>query len=223
MKRLIVILILALSVVAGAQDQTLDNDSILKMVQAGLSENLVLIAIHTQPGKYSLSADDLIKLKQAGVSEKILTAMLTKSSGGATATGMASAPLPTGPVKVAAQTPIRLAFEEPVTSASAKAGDPVKLVVAEDVVMNGQLVFAKGAPATGKVVTVKKKTTASYDGMLEVTVSSVRATDGKDVAVNGRVTTGGGNVSFGRKGKDAVLDKARIMTVQVASETTVGA
>lgn len=65
--------------VASAQ-QTLTNSSIVQMVKAGLSESVVVDAIHTQPHRFSLSTPDLIALKQAGVSDAILAAMLTAAA-----------------------------------------------------------------------------------------------------------------------------------------------
>jgi hypothetical protein len=58
----------------------LTNDSIIKMVKAGLGEDVVLATINSQPGKYSTGPDDLIALQTAGVSAKIITAMVTKGS-----------------------------------------------------------------------------------------------------------------------------------------------
>ena len=215
MKRLIGILILALTVLAGAQEQqTLNNDSILKMVQAGLGENLIVTAVQTQPGKYSLGPDELIRLKQAGVSEKILTAMLKGAS--------ASGSLPAAPVKITADTPIRLTVDEVVSSASAKPGDTFKLSVADDLVINGRVAIAKGAPATGRIVAVKKKQGYAYDGSLEIAIDSVPAVNGDNVALAGHLTVGGGTVTIGRKGHDAQLDKGHILTAVVAAETTVG-
>jgi hypothetical protein len=65
--------------VASAQ-QALTNSSIVQMVKAGLSESVVVDAIHNQPHQFSLSAPDLIALKQAGVSDAILAAMLTATT-----------------------------------------------------------------------------------------------------------------------------------------------
>jgi len=72
-------LIIALAFLASAQE-TLTNDSIAKMVRAGLGEGLILSMIQNQPGKYSLTTDDLVTLKQQGVSEKLLAAMVSKGS-----------------------------------------------------------------------------------------------------------------------------------------------
>jgi hypothetical protein len=73
---------LALAFLASAQE-TLTNDSIAKMVKAGLGEGLIVSMIQNQPGKYSLTADDLVKLKQEGLSEKILAAMVSKGAASA--------------------------------------------------------------------------------------------------------------------------------------------
>ncbi len=60
--------------------QSLSNDSIIKLVNAGLVESTIVSIINTQPGKYSTGVDDIKALKKAGVSEKVITAMLNKSA-----------------------------------------------------------------------------------------------------------------------------------------------
>jgi hypothetical protein len=64
--------------------QALNNEAIVKMVKAGLSEELIISMINTQPGKYSLTSDDVIGLKQAGVADNIIAAMVTKGAAAAT-------------------------------------------------------------------------------------------------------------------------------------------
>src|SRR5215813_9365249 len=64
--------------------QALTNDSIIKLVRAGLSEGTIIAMVKTQPGKYSLSADDIIRLKRARVPENIIAAMIEKSTPGST-------------------------------------------------------------------------------------------------------------------------------------------
>jgi hypothetical protein len=70
--------------------ESLTNDSIIKMVQAGLSETVILSMVNTQPGKYSLGADDIIALKKAGVSDQIITAIVNKSASGSSPAGAAA-------------------------------------------------------------------------------------------------------------------------------------
>lgn len=70
-----------------AQRQSLNNDSIVKLAEAGLSDDIIIQTIHTQPGNYSLGANDLIQLKQDGVSEKVIAAMIAKNSSATTSHG----------------------------------------------------------------------------------------------------------------------------------------
>jgi hypothetical protein len=61
--------------------QTLNNDSVLKLVKAGMGDDLIVNMINTQPGAYSVTTDDLIFLKAAGIPEKVIGAMVVKGSG----------------------------------------------------------------------------------------------------------------------------------------------
>jgi len=58
--------------------QGLTNDSIVKLVAAGLGEDTIIGIVNTQPGKYSVAADDIIALKKAAVPEKVIAAMVNK-------------------------------------------------------------------------------------------------------------------------------------------------
>jgi hypothetical protein len=58
---------------------TLTNETILKLVKAGIGEEVIVGMIDAQPGKYSLGVDDVLSLKTAGVSDKLLAAMLRKN------------------------------------------------------------------------------------------------------------------------------------------------
>jgi hypothetical protein len=70
-------LIGCLAVVA---QQTMNNDSVVKMVKAGFSDDLIVTTINSQPGAYDASADGLIALKSAGVSDKVVAAIVAKGS-----------------------------------------------------------------------------------------------------------------------------------------------
>jgi len=78
---------LTVLLVGSARAQSpLNNDSVTKMVKAGLGEETVVSMIKSQPGSYKLDPDTIIQLKAAGVSEKILDAMIEKNSGGSSPT-----------------------------------------------------------------------------------------------------------------------------------------
>jgi hypothetical protein len=66
--------------------QAMNNDSVIKLVKAGLSEDLIITTINASPANYDTSANGLIALKGAGVSDKVLSAIVVKSSGGAPST-----------------------------------------------------------------------------------------------------------------------------------------
>lgn len=81
MKTLSLFVILALCLgVASAQQFTTTNDSVIKMVKAGMSDSIVISTIDSQPARFSLSANDLIALKQAGVSDAVMAAMIAKNA-----------------------------------------------------------------------------------------------------------------------------------------------
>lgn len=71
--------------------QSLTNDSVIKLVKAGLSEDLIVTTINSSPGTYDTSANGLIALKQAGASDKVIAAVVLKAAG-PSATLPASAP-----------------------------------------------------------------------------------------------------------------------------------
>jgi hypothetical protein len=62
------------------QAQALSNDSIIKMVKAQLSVDVIITTINASPGAYNTSPDALIALKQAGVSDKVIAALVAKSA-----------------------------------------------------------------------------------------------------------------------------------------------
>jgi hypothetical protein len=61
--------------------QAMDNASVIKMVKAGLPEDLIISTINTHPGTYTTTADGLIALKKAGAGDKVLAAVVLKASG----------------------------------------------------------------------------------------------------------------------------------------------
>jgi len=105
--------------------QTLNNDAVVKLVKAGLSDDLIVSTINAQPGTYDTSTDGLIALKTAGVSDKVVSAIVAK----------ASAP-PPAPV-------------QPAESATAAVGtNPDDPAAAHEA---GIYVYTEGAPAGSKM------------------------------------------------------------------------
>ena len=96
------------------QQQQLDNQAIVKLHTAGLSDDTILHLINTEPGKYSTGVSDVIALKQAGISEKIIKALASKANPAPTPT-----PRPvTGPASIPAGPAAPAASPQPVAPAA---------------------------------------------------------------------------------------------------------
>ena len=78
-KFLLLAFFLTLGPVLVAQ-QTLNNDAVIKMAKAGLSDDLIITSINANQGAYDTSTDGLIALKKAKVSDKVVSAIIVKSS-----------------------------------------------------------------------------------------------------------------------------------------------
>lgn len=78
--------------------QVLNNDSIVRMAKAGLSDALIVTTINSQPGQYNTSANGIIALKAAGVSDTVIAALLNRSAAAA-----APAPARTAPAAAPAR------------------------------------------------------------------------------------------------------------------------
>ena len=72
----------------------LNNEAVIKMVKAGLSEDLIITTINLMPGSYDTSPDGLIALKSAGASDKVVGAIVTKAAAAATPPPAPAAPTP---------------------------------------------------------------------------------------------------------------------------------
>ena len=95
-KNLLAVLFLVFASLLSAQ-QTLNNDGVIKMAKAGLSEDVIATAVTSSPGTFDTSADALIALKSAGVGDKVVAAMVARASGAVAApAATASSALPQG-------------------------------------------------------------------------------------------------------------------------------
>jgi hypothetical protein len=61
------------------QKIAMDNATVLKLVKANVSKDVILQMIHTSAADYDLSANAVIDLKQAGVDQSIILGMITAS------------------------------------------------------------------------------------------------------------------------------------------------
>jgi len=78
-KNIFAAVFLAINSLAFAQ-QALNNDAIIKLVKAGMSDDLIITTINAQPGAYDVSTDGLIALKTGGASDKVVSTIVLKAS-----------------------------------------------------------------------------------------------------------------------------------------------
>jgi len=83
MKLKIALTSLALALSNPAAAETLNNDSVLALIDAGLGDEVVIAKIKSSGSNFELSTDTVIKLRQRGVSGQVLAAMITASAAAA--------------------------------------------------------------------------------------------------------------------------------------------
>ncbi len=85
--------------------QPLNNDSVIKLVKAGLSDDVIVSTINASAGNYNISPDSLIALKSAGGSDKVISAVIAHASAAPSPTAEPVSPtdegISSGSVKVA--------------------------------------------------------------------------------------------------------------------------
>ena len=74
---------IAIALSSPAAAETLNNDSVLTLLNAGLGDEVVIAKIKSSPSNYELSTDSVISLKQRGVSGPVLAAMIIASAAAA--------------------------------------------------------------------------------------------------------------------------------------------
>jgi hypothetical protein len=84
--------------------QSMNNDSVIKLVKAGLSDDLIVSTINAAPGVYDTSADALIALKTAGASDKVISSIVVRSAG-APQPAPPPSPAPVAPSPATAEAP----------------------------------------------------------------------------------------------------------------------
>jgi len=84
----------ALAAVIAAPLSAMTNSDVIKMKQAELSEETILLAIAKEPANYDTSPDGLIELKKAGLSETVIQTIVKTQSGGSRAAARPDSPPP---------------------------------------------------------------------------------------------------------------------------------
>src|SRR6202000_1896682 len=92
MRRIVLVSIPMLVGLLALAQTAFDNNSVIKLIKAGLSEDLIGSPGDTVPGIYDTSADGLIALKTGGASDKVVSAIVLKVSSARLSTQVSDPP-----------------------------------------------------------------------------------------------------------------------------------
>jgi hypothetical protein len=132
-------------------------------------------------------------------------------------------------------TPVRLRLSRNISSATAHVQETVDFEVTEPVIDQNYVVIPKGAVALGRVTKVETKRRFGRAGALELSIDSVRLTDGRTVPLRATREKGEGDMSGARvaatiavapvlvwvKGKDVTFEKGTETTAYVSGDARV--
>jgi hypothetical protein len=190
------LMVFVCSVVLSALEP-LTNETILKLVKAGIGEETIVGMVNQQPGTYSLGDADVAALKSAGVSERIIAAMIVKGGASNVAPTTAAAPTlsPTpGPFILQDATPVRLRLNRNLSSADAQVGETVDFEVLDDLVVDDRLLVPRGGTAIATVTEAQAKRRMARGGKLDVNIDYVRLANGDKAALRAvKEMKGGGH------------------------------
>lgn len=135
------------------------------------------------------------------------------------------------PIVVAEGTPVNVITVKEVTTKDAKPNDPVEFTVAEDLVVNGQVIVRKGTAAIGSVINAEKGGYMGKSGKLAVQVESTTTSDGQPMKLRAAKGREGDDKTTStmvlsmispaflfRKGSEAKIMPGTVVTVYVAEE-----
>lgn len=195
MKKMECLLAAVLFSKAGLAQALLTNEVVVRMVKAGVSNEVIATMVNEKPGQYSLTTTDLVALKQAGVSDNVIAAMIGHGGSASSPSGPSSNVPPSSvPLVLHDGTPVRLRLTRNLSSADAKTGDTIDFEVLEEVKVEDTLVIARGATALGSVTEAQAKRRMARGGKLDITIDYVRLANDDKAALRGvKETSGGGH------------------------------
>ena len=132
-------------------------------------------------------------------------------------------------------TPVRLRLNRTVSSANAHVGETVDFEITEPVINQNYVVIPKGAVALGRVSKVETKRRFARAGALEISIDSVRLSDGGTIPLRATREKGEGDMGGARiaatiaaspvlvwvKGKDVTFEKGTETTAYVSGDARI--
>ena len=160
----------------------LNNAAIVKMRTQHLGADVMIAKIQSSPCEFDTSPAALQKLKVAGVPDKVIVAMVTAPSASAPPPAAAAKAPEFVDVRVPGGTQIELELTYEASSDDATEGRPILMTVANDVVIDGAVVFRAGAEAHARVAVFTEPGRLNRPpGRVVWTMDYVTATNGDHV------------------------------------------
>ena len=116
-----------------------------------------------------------------------LIALLGSAASAADAPSATTAPV----AAIAPGTVVKVHLQQAMSSNRTRTGEPVALVVAEDVLIDGKTVIAKDTPAVGRVDLAGIAGINGHEGNLKIVAVSTRGVAGQSVPLAGRIEADG--------------------------------
>jgi hypothetical protein len=188
--------------------QTLNNDSVIKMFKMGFQEELIVGQINRSPGIYDTSPAGLTALKNAGVGDTAVAAMVLKG----TAPLPRTAPALTMPASGVAPPRTQANSQQPLPASANPAGQaasPQQRLLLPNTLMDGTPVKLR-LDRTISSADEKIGNEVNFDVLEEVEVNNVVVIT-KGSLATGTVTDADHKKSMGRAGKlDVNIDYVRM-------------
>jgi hypothetical protein len=146
-----------------SEPAVLTNDSIIKMVAAGLDEKTVIAKINSSAATFTLDADGLTRLKGANVPPAVVRAMLNWKAPGTAPAAVAASPAPAEAAPV-------VVVKEPVPATPAAPPRPPQL---DTVTVRQGVAFFPLNDKPQAVLFVKSEAGSAKDAIVNVVLSDV--------------------------------------------------
>jgi len=159
----------------------LNNQNIINMHGTRLGPDVIIAKIQSSACDFDTSPAALQKLRQAGISDKVILAMMQVPAASATPSIAAPKPADVSEVKIPDGTTIEVQLTANVSSEVAQPGAIVPMTIVHDVVIDGIVVFQRGAEARARVLTVKPAGPRGRPGEVSWGVQDVTAVDGERI------------------------------------------
>lgn len=153
---------------SSVRGETLNTDSVLRLVKAGFSEAFIIDLLNKRPGQFATSADRIVELKNAGVSERLLSLMVIQGGGSGR--------------EVERGTEISVRLIDSIDSDVNRPGEEFRASLEDPILLGDEVAVRKGADATVRLVAREESGRIKGRSVLTLQLVSVMV-EGKPMAI----------------------------------------